>query len=297
MTKPEQDPKAPSAPPSSGSQSRSPQSTEALFADLEEELAEEALGSGDVFNRDTAVPPSSGAPASEQRSQPLTARPQHAGDIFLRATTRPERDEGCGSDAPTRPPGSEEAKVDGPRLPPFPDAPQPALWAAVSTPPSAASFSQSARLLRYVDAQPDQAVSTPPTAGVHSGAPPAAEQLTIEEMRRRYALGDFSGALEAANAILRERPDAEARTTANNCGDILTQMYSAKIGALNRVLRRVMGDEEVTWLTLDHRAGFMLSLVDGQSTVEELLDISGMSRLSALKILSELCEKRVLVGD
>ena len=52
--------------------------------------------------------------------------------------------------------------------------------------------------------------------------------------------------------------------------------------------------EEVQWLSLDHRAGFLLSLVDGQSTVDEILDISGMTRLDALKIINDLAERQVV---
>ncbi len=38
----------------------------------------------------------------------------------------------------------------------------------------------------------------------------------------------------------------------------------------------------------------MLSLIDGSSTVEELLDISGMNRLDALRILYTLFDQRVI---
>ena len=56
----------------------------------------------------------------------------------------------------------------------------------------------------------------------------------------------------------------------------------------------VVSPEEVQWLSLDHRAGFLLSLVDGQSTVDEILDISGMTRLDALKIIHDLTEQQVV---
>jgi hypothetical protein len=39
---------------------------------------------------------------------------------------------------------------------------------------------------------------------------------------------------------------------------------------------------------LDHRAGFILSLIDGECTVETILDLSAMSRAEALRILREL---------
>lgn len=69
-------------------------------------------------------------------------------------------------------------------------------------------------------------------------------------------------------------------------------MFAARIGPLDQVISVVISPEEVQWLTLDHRAGFLLSLVDGQSTVDEILDISGMTRLDALKIIFDLAERQ-----
>jgi hypothetical protein len=115
------------------------------------------------------------------------------------------------------------------------------------------------------------------------------------EMKDRYATGDFSGALALAETLLEDDAgDLEAQRFATSCRDVLTQMLSSKIGSFQQVVERSLGTEEVRWLTLDHRAGFMLSLVDGSSTVDELLDISGMARLETLRILATLLDQRVL---
>jgi hypothetical protein len=71
-------------------------------------------------------------------------------------------------------------------------------------------------------------------------------------------------------------------------------MFAARIGPLDQVITVMVSPEEVQWLSLDHRAGFLLSLVDGMSTVDEILDISGMTRLDALKILHDLTEQQVV---
>jgi hypothetical protein len=52
--------------------------------------------------------------------------------------------------------------------------------------------------------------------------------------------------------------------------------------------------DQIRWLTLDHRAGFLLSLIDGGSTVDQILDISGMTRLDALRIMYQLLDQRVI---
>jgi hypothetical protein len=44
---------------------------------------------------------------------------------------------------------------------------------------------------------------------------------------------------------------------------------------------------------IDHRAGFLLSLVDGKSSLEEIVESCGMPRLDALRILQELVGRAV----
>ena len=47
-------------------------------------------------------------------------------------------------------------------------------------------------------------------------------------------------------------------------------------------------------LKLDHRTGFLLSMIDGASTVHDLLDVSGMPSDQAIAILADLVERRIV---
>ena len=117
----------------------------------------------------------------------------------------------------------------------------------------------------------------------------------IGDLKDRYAMGDFSGALQIAEAILEINPeDLEAPRYAQSCRDVLTQMYSARLGSLNQVVAVAVPSDQIRWLTLDHRAGFLLSLIDGGLTVDQILDISGMTRLDALRIMYQLLDQRVI---
>ena len=106
----------------------------------------------------------------------------------------------------------------------------------------------------------------------------------VVAMMDRYATGDFSGALVVAEGILDAHPQhEEARRCRERCTEVLSQMYLARLGSLAQVVRVALSGDEIRWLSLDHRAGFLLSLVDGASSIENLLDIiSGMPRLEAL---------------
>ncbi|MBK7581843.1 MAG: hypothetical protein IPI67_16745 [Myxococcales bacterium] len=124
---------------------------------------------------------------------------------------------------------------------------------------------------------------------------PAVEEPVVSRMRDRYAAGDFTGALELAEALLESEPGNEdAARFAESCREVLLQMYSARLGSLEQSVKVAIAPDQVRWLSLDHRAGFLLSLVDGSSSLEEILDISGMPRLDALRIMHTLLEQRVI---
>lgn len=118
----------------------------------------------------------------------------------------------------------------------------------------------------------------------------------LGELRERYALGDFSGALTIAEGILEDSPDnADVQRYAESCRDVLMQMYAARLGSLDQIPTVSVPQEQLRWLTLDHRAGFLLSHVDGVSSLEEILDISGMPHLEAMRIIYDLLQQRVIV--
>jgi hypothetical protein len=133
----------------------------------------------------------------------------------------------------------------------------------------------------------------PATAPTEPAPHPAG---AIRDVQDRYAAGDYSGALMVAEGILQADPNnADAQRYVHSCRDVLTHMYTARLGPLDRVAKVAIPVDQIRWLSLDHRAGFLLSLVDGTSRIEEILDISGMPHLDALRILLTLLEQRVIV--
>jgi hypothetical protein len=137
--------------------------------------------------------------------------------------------------------------------------------------------------------------SGPPPRVLMPSDPASPREGEVSEMKDRYAMGDFTGALVVAEGLLEANPDdLDAQRYAQSCRDVLTQMYSARLGSLGQRVSVAVPGDQIRWLSLDHRAGFVLSLIDGSSTVEELLDISGMNRLDALRILYTLFDQRVI---
>jgi hypothetical protein len=118
------------------------------------------------------------------------------------------------------------------------------------------------------------------------------------EMADRYALGDFTAALQAAELLLGRDPEhAEAKRFAESSRERLVQIYTSRIGSLKRVPRVTVVEAEVRWLGHDHRAGFLLSRIDGKSSIDEIIDVSGMMRLEALKTLADLVDAGAIQFD
>lgn len=114
-------------------------------------------------------------------------------------------------------------------------------------------------------------------------------------MRELEALGDFTGALDAAEAVLAESPnDDDVRAVRDRCRDTLMKMYTARVGSFDRVPMVIVPPEQLRWMSIDQKAAFVLHHVDGMSSLEMILDVSGMPHLDVLRILSDLVQQRVI---
>jgi hypothetical protein len=111
----------------------------------------------------------------------------------------------------------------------------------------------------------------------------------------RLDLDDHTGALEAVERVLELEPgNATALELKNRCQNTLLTMFESKIGDLSIRPRVLLRPEEVVWLNLDPRAGFVLSLIDGHVSYADLFAISSMSRLETARILAALIQDRVI---
>lgn len=128
--------------------------------------------------------------------------------------------------------------------------------------------------------------------------PVETEDPELEPVRVRFEKGDYAGALLRAESLLEARPDfVAAERYAESARDMLSQMYLEKLGSGGTVLRMVMRHDEIQGLSLDHRSGFLISFIDGACTVDEILDMSGMATLEALRLLYEMREQGVIAVD
>jgi tetratricopeptide (TPR) repeat protein len=146
---------------------------------------------------------------------------------------------------------------------------------------------------------PDQAPLVGAPAPPPTAAPPEAA-LVAEDLRQArdaFALGDFSGSLACIERVLALDPtNAEALAYLHENEATLVAMYESRLGPLDAAPRVKLKPEELLWLNLDHRAGFLLAQVDGSTTWEDLFSVCGLPRLEAARILARLVDDGVVAA-
>jgi hypothetical protein len=198
---------------------------------------------------------------------------------------------------PASPPASDPVLSSEPAISPSLALP-PSSGPAISPPfASLDPMDLAAELSELEDAWVAPSSAAPPVQ-----APPPAEPATSEPaaetmaaLEARLAAGDYGRALVLAEAALVAHPDSPALArSADMCRDELYKRYLERLGAADHVPRLAVHSGAITGLALDHRAGFLLSCVDGDSTVEEIIDVSAMPRLEAVRVLYELLQEGVI---
>jgi hypothetical protein len=99
--------------------------------------------------------------------------------------------------------------------------------------------------------------------------------------------------LGPSSPTLPEGPASEMRLARPSPDQLMTdEAWARTIVGTPRV---TMGSEELKQLQVDHRAGFVLSLMDASLDLETLIEISGMERNAVLDLVRGLYETGVVV--
>lgn len=125
-----------------------------------------------------------------------------------------------------------------------------------------------------------------------------ADADAADRMIERLAASDYAGALTAAEALLLHQPlCADALECAEMARSELRRLYVARLGSLDRVPFMAMGLHGLMALSLDFRAGFVLSRVDRKTSLGRIAEECGLPPLDALRLLSELYLQRVIAFE
>ena len=127
------------------------------------------------------------------------------------------------------------------------------------------------------------------------GTQPPPKNPLLDGALDLFNLNDFEGALELLNKAERQGVvDPRLQPTRAECEVQLLKLYETRLGDQQKTPKTKVASGELVWLNLDNRAGFVLSLVDGFVTYDELFSLSGMSRLDTARVLSQLVRDGVI---
>jgi tetratricopeptide (TPR) repeat protein len=177
-----------------------------------------------------------------------------------------------------------------------PSAPGPVepLRESVSLPEGTGSRGDALDLL--VEAHRTQEFGLPDTFAPVGGLPEGSEvESLLRGAEDLLALDDHSGAVELlrrAQSLAPENPRVEALRDRSE--RILVAMLEARLGDLHRMPRVRLQPDDIIWLNLDHRAGFVLAQIDGAVSFDDLFALSGMSRLDTARILAQLLDEGII---
>jgi hypothetical protein len=113
-------------------------------------------------------------------------------------------------------------------------------------------------------------------------------RVKMGQPEERLSLPD-TPTLSPPSSGMRDRPELAA--------DDGERALLGRLGSLEQVATLAVDARELRALPVDHRGAFLLSQVDGVSTLEMILDVSGMSRLDALRILAGFVEQGTITLD
>jgi len=106
---------------------------------------------------------------------------------------------------------------------------------------------------------------------------------------------NYEGALElyqAAASLDPARVELEGYVDLLRCR--LVKVYRERIGDGGRVPKLLVPLDRITRFNLPTEAGFVLSLIDGRTSFDQLLSVSGMGPFEALRIFARLVDARIV---
>ncbi|MCY1014806.1 hypothetical protein [Pyxidicoccus sp. MSG2] len=131
------------------------------------------------------------------------------------------------------------------------------------------------------------------------GLPPAEGELDLllRGAEDLLELDDHSGAVDLLFKAQELAPgDPRVEALRQRSERMLMAMLESKLGDLGRVPRVRLQPDDIIWLNLDHRAGFVLAQIDGAVSYEDLFALSGMTRLDTARILAQLLDEGVITA-
>jgi hypothetical protein len=134
--------------------------------------------------------------------------------------------------------------------------------------------------------------------GPERGEDPLSCESLLRDARELVRQGELESALDHLTLVAQLDPGRdEVQGYIDMVRSRLLRLYRDRVGPLACVPRVVAEPEAIKRYNLSADAGFLLSLLDGSTSVEQLLSLSGMDAFQALRILCRLLDAGIAVVE
>jgi len=117
----------------------------------------------------------------------------------------------------------------------------------------------------------------------------------VSEGQRLVREEELEAGLDLLEAVARRDPKRlEVHGHIESVRSRLVKRYRDRMGALDGVPRLSLGLSDVMKFNLPAHAGFMLSLIDGDTSLGDIVSLSGMDSFEALRVLNDLIEAGIV---
>ena len=123
-------------------------------------------------------------------------------------------------------------------------------------------------------------------------------EILLQDAQEAVESEDLEGALELLRAAAAQDPDRiELEGFVDGVRSRLLKQYREEVGDVQGVPSVIADKAVIMNINLPAQAGFLLSLVDGKTTIREIVSISGMDAFDAFRILKCLLEAKIAAVD
>jgi hypothetical protein len=118
----------------------------------------------------------------------------------------------------------------------------------------------------------------------------AIDDFDLAPLRQAFERGDHLGLLVEAEALLEVRPSMSAALRYLAAArESLRRRYLTELGGQQEVPQKLMNRNDGVPARVAKDEAFMLGLIDGVSTLEEIVDRSQLPQVLALELVNRLC--------
>jgi tetratricopeptide (TPR) repeat protein len=134
------------------------------------------------------------------------------------------------------------------------------------------------------------------TAAGEAEAPaPAGRDAVLEEAVALLRRGELAEGLDLLESVAGREPGRlDVQAFVDLARAALLRVYRQNVGSGGRVPRVRIPPDQVLKYNLPASAGFLLSLIDGRTSVDELLALSGMDPFDVLRGVSNLLDAGIV---